>query len=190
MFRSIINSIKPFTTTAATTVSRTIKPITIYHNVNSIYSHNLLTKLTNFNTILDLNIITNQQLSKSDYNFIIDECLSMHPDNKSIMLEIFHPNKQFLGKSNLLRDFSLHDLIYDYNNLSKDKNQLPLIIDFNNKLIANDDATIDRILVNYLTCGIQNTTNTKPPSSSSSSSAKTKYNDLVHPHVAEFADLF
>ncbi|RCK65417.1 hypothetical protein Cantr_01050 [Candida viswanathii] len=198
MLRSFINSVRPSATaTVKSTASRTIKPITIYHNPNSLYSHNLLNKLTNFNSILDINVHNNEHLSQNDYNFIIDECLSIHPDNKSIMLQIFHPHKKQLCKTKLLKDFSLHDLIYDYKNLAHDGgHHLPLIIDFNNKLIANDDATIDRILVNYLTCGIQNTTNTRPPSKldgkkkSPSMVTSGQYNDLVHPHAAEFADLF
>ena len=210
MLRSIIKSFKPstFTSTASSSSTRTIKPIKIYHNTNSLYSLNLLTKLTNFNNILDVTVCNNEQLSQQDYNFIIDECLSMHPDNKSIMLQLFHPSIQQVCKSQLIRDFSLHDLIYDYNNLSNvnsnntNGNQLPLIIDFNSKLIANDDATIDRILVNYLTCGIQSTTNTKPPSNTNTNTntnittnttnytSSLKNHDLVHPHVAEFADLF
>ncbi|KAL6450534.1 hypothetical protein SBY92_004741 [Candida maltosa Xu316] len=191
MLKSFINTFtKSRSSSSSTPIStiRTIKPIKIYHNSNSLHSQYLFNKVNNFNSILNLNVETNSKLSKDDYDFIINECLSIHPDNKSIMLQLFNSNLNF-DKLKLLKSFDLHDSIYDYNNLSKNTNEnSPLIIDYNHNLIANDEKSIDRILVHYLTCGIQSTTNTTPPHFIADKK-KTQF-DLVHPHVAEFADLF
>lgn len=222
MLRSIIKSFKPSASFSSSIISpksttslstSSLKPLTVYHNSNLLVSHQLVAKLNNFNSTTDsptnnkitFNLKTNEQLSESDYKFIIDECLYIHPDNKSILLQIFH-NKYHMDKKKLIKDFTLHDSIFEYNNLINNNKSYPLIIDYNHCLIANDDASFDRIMMNYLTCGIQNTTSsnsttashgfTTNGSSSSSgnggnnSTGTVKYNDLVHPHMAEFADLF
>lgn len=114
MLRSIIKSFKPSASFSSSIISpksttslstSSLKPLTVYHNSNLLVSHQLVAKLNNFNSTTDsptnnkitFNLKTNEQLSESDYKFIIDECLYIHPDNKSILLQIFH-NKYHMDK--------------------------------------------------------------------------------------------
>lgn len=106
---------------------------------------------------------TREELSETDRAFILDECADIHPQNKAIA------------------DQSLSATEY------------PIIIDYSNRLLANDDASFDRIMQNYLTCGIQNAR--AGPVRLASRTSQSNMNSLdpstlVHPHVAEFADLF
>lgn len=111
---------------------------------------------------------TKESLSNDDRAFIVNECADIHPQNKSIA-------------DQLLSAMSF-----------------PVIIDYSNRLLANDDASFDRIMQNYLTCGIQHTRAgpVRPPSTYQRTIEKVSLasfpsnSSLVHPHVAEFADLF
>ncbi|CAK9442372.1 uncharacterized protein LODBEIA_P61150 [Lodderomyces beijingensis] len=116
----------------------------------------------------DIDIRSNEQLTKQDYDFIMEHCLDIHPDNHSIMLQLLCNCGS--SKKKLLKDFNLHEQLYNYDNIINknksrrsahadvdvdDSRSLPLIIDYQNKLLANDDASFDRIMANYLSCGIQ-----------------------------------
>lgn len=191
-FRSIINNAlkstsKHITTNSATnTVSGATKSsITVYHNTNSLLSHNLLSRLSSYSllpctkhkqddlsipsltTKFDIDVKFNQSLSMNDSKFINDQCIDIHPNNNSILNQL------------------------------KDKNQhFPLIIDYNNKLVANDEESFNRIMMNYLSCGIQHADKAELPyrlqynSNNKNKVDEIPQPDLVHPHVAEFADLF
>lgn len=98
-------------------------------------------------------------LCPNDFKFLID-CVEMHPDNKTIIHKLF-------GK----RQF---DELSD-GDFSRMIPRLPLVIDYNNKLVATDCGLIDRILAQYNGCGMQH--------------FRVDHN-LVHPNCAEFADLF
>lgn len=94
----------------------------------------------------------------------------------------------------------------------------PFVVDWANKLVAVDDDGLDRIMHHYFSCGTQNSVKVHrptetdfihaPPASGSGTLrpftapafARSKANAIkeqsasmmcaVHPHVAEFADLF
>lgn len=237
MFRNILRAVSK---TSASTVAPSTR-ITIYHNPTSRLSTQLLNKLNNYaslpctadkfggsatlTTKFNINV-KEEQLSFDDYQFIVDECLDMHPDNRRIASLLFK-NGEFTKYCNLsLQDFNKICKI----NLTKSS----LVIDYANKLVANDEATFDRIMANYLSCGIQQSSNgnirnisedhiiikrtetIKPEvkeikvetastdyvavaaaataAASAAATASTnefyKYSSLVHPNVAEFADLF
>ncbi|EGW29877.1 uncharacterized protein SPAPADRAFT_63497 [Spathaspora passalidarum NRRL Y-27907] len=244
MFKSIFQSIKPMIINGATRsgVTVTATPatsITIYHNTNSLLSHNLLSKLSSYSVLpctvhrfkdshqtitsyttdkvsssngqapiakFDVDVKFNQGLSKTDYDFIMNECVDIHPDNQSIMLQLLYGVSH--DKRKLIKSFDLHDELYsNFDRVSQlSRENGPLIIDYNNKLIANDEASFDRIMVNYLSCGIQNvdkagaglgsngssnnSANLNVSAASTIPAAELYHQNLIHPHVAEFADLF
>ncbi|CAI5760467.1 unnamed protein product [Candida verbasci] len=158
--------------------------LVIYHNSNSLLSHNLLNKLNSFNEkncrfkLIDK---ANQSITESDFNFIINETLMIHPDNKSIILQLIHENN---NKIKLLKSFDLHDTIHNYQNF---KNLIPnlLIIDYGNKLIANDQVSIDRIVSNYTSCGLQNLSN-----NASAGNINKDIKNVLHPNIAEYCELY
>ncbi|RLV92917.1 hypothetical protein JA1_002841 [Spathaspora sp. JA1] len=251
MFKSIFQSIKPIIINGATRSGVSVSSntpatsITIYHNTNSLLSHNLLSKLSSYSVLpctvhrfkdshqtitsyttekplpssadysqspiakFEVDVKFNQGLCKDDYDFIMNECVDIHPDNQSIMLQMLYGINT--DKRKLIKSFDLHDELYNnfdrVSQLSRDN--FPLIIDYNNKLIANDEASFDRIMVNYLSCGIQNASKVNLGSSTSGSRGNNNtlfsmatggastipagelyHQNLIHPHVAEFADLF
>lgn len=194
MFKSFLRNIKGST--------QVVKPtITFYHNSRLPLSNHFLHKLGQFTNIesrainhvssnnsrFDLSLESGQ-LSFNDFKFIINECLDIHPNNKSILRDLLHNDAKFC--------------ILEYQKIATPSSQFPIIIDYENKLIANDEKSFDRILANYLSCGIQHLTNgnvrstlesnykTKPVGEGNVRDGKVISGDLVHPHVAEFADLF
>lgn len=116
-------------------------------------------------TKFDVEVKFNQPLSQGDYQFINDQCTDIHPNNNSILSQLQSHQQQF-----------------------------PLIIDYNNKLIANDEDSFNRIMMNYLSCGIQQADKAELPYrlqyNKQVKFEPQQHHDLVHPHVAEFADLF
>ncbi|KAI3404600.2 hypothetical protein KGF56_002595 [Candida oxycetoniae] len=174
MLKNIIKYLKPNSTTTSTGISTAVTNvvppilITMYHNKNSTTSQSLLNKLNSYtnpvttNVKFQIDLKTNQQLSVEDYDFIMEH-LDIHPENKSIMLRLLLQSDQpGATRKQLLQQFELHEQLQDYNNLIKVSStnnkqpQLPLIIDYRNKLIANDASSFNRIMANYLRCGIQN----------------------------------
>ncbi|KAK6460873.1 hypothetical protein DFJ63DRAFT_314675 [Scheffersomyces coipomensis] len=211
--------------TSNNNTAATQKPlITIYHNSNSLLSSNLFSKLNHYSDLpnkFSIDLKLNQSLSNQDYDFIKDECVDIHPDNRSILMQIM--NIKHDQKQNMVQNF--HQLPESPNFNNNNNKNISLIIDYKNKLIANDEASFDRIMVNYLSCGIQNFQRTKPvsnyssfmnnngnnnkndknqnnsymtaqsnnsttSSTTSSSTLPSIHQNLVHPHIAEFADLF
>ncbi|CUM55502.1 uncharacterized protein AC631_03117 [Debaryomyces fabryi] len=187
----------------------------------------------------NLELKMNQTPSYQDYYFIHEHCTDIHPDNCTSFEKKFpflfelqnitlcnqtatkqNKQKRFINDLQLL-------LQEDYNQFSEQKNffKAPLIIDWSNNLIAGDDKGLDRIMANYLACGIQdshknvlhedslveaeiieektssggdndhtdnNANNAGYATQGSPRRTNSRYNrnDIIHPHVAEFADLF
>ncbi|KAK6199942.1 uncharacterized protein RJT21DRAFT_37755 [Scheffersomyces amazonensis] len=151
--------------------------ITIYHNSNSLLSSNLFSKLNHYGDLpnkFSIDLKLNQSLTNDDYEFIKSECIDIHPDNRSILMQIILGDNQ-TSTATVKSDDSRgniankHRILKNFNNLPdspnfhNDKN-VSLIIDYQNKLIANDEQSFDRIMVNYLSCGIQNFQRSKPVS--------------------------
>lgn len=171
-----------------------------------------------------------------DYYFINEHCTDIHPDNGTsfekkfpVLFELQNITlcNQTATKLNKQKRFinDLQLLLQDeYYRLATRENffKAPLIIDWSNNLIAGDDKGLDRIMANYLACGIQDShKNVLHEDSSIMAEAIEGYkhsggsndhlssnatyatqgfprrtdsrynrNDIIHPHVAEFADLF
>ncbi|CAN3357302.1 hypothetical protein DICA3_C09714 [Diutina catenulata] len=107
-------------------------------------------------------------LKGRDLQFLLDECVDVHPENKSIIHAL-------VGKR-----ASEELCASDFTKAA----QQPLVIDWQNRLVATDCKSFDRILANYNGCGMQNfgaTANHESPVFD---------HNLVHPNCAEFADLF
>lgn len=138
----------------------------------------------------------------------IHDLLSVHPDNAIAFEKIFplmydHQSSTICKKSAFttkkkqkylgdLQVFNQQDYKTVEAAFAAEKLDLmfnaPLIIDWENSLLAVDDAGLDRIMANYLSCGTQdshksNLDNYRPIT-------KSYKQEQVHPHVAEFADLF
>ncbi|ODV78343.1 uncharacterized protein CANTADRAFT_41131 [Suhomyces tanzawaensis NRRL Y-17324] len=162
-------------------------PLTIYHNPASPISSQLLAKLSNASSTNQLadpakfsfNLKTNQLLTFADYEFIVNECADIHPHNTHVVRRLLNTPKH------------APLCVSDFHKLSH--TEFPVIIDYDHKLVANDEASFDRIMQHYLLCGIQHLTNLTAVNSARSrplSQAHIHQHSLVHPHVAEFADLF
>jgi len=132
-------------------------------------------KSSNNKFFVDVNI--NKPLSYGDYMFIMENCIDMHPDNKAILEKHLKLNKSYSFEPLGIECFEKLTTVATE----------PLIIDFKNNLIANDDKSFDRIMSNYLSCGKQNASNinARPKKKRSAD-----INEVVHPHIAEFADLY
>lgn len=139
-----------------------------------------------------------------DYTRIFQEFLNIHPDNSKILLSSYpeltlNNTKFFLKDLKILGSREFEALNF----------KGPLITDFDNNLLGNDNRSIDRILHNYEhNSSLSNKfehikfqpvieSNFKGKLSEFNSylnSQKLKTNNngfnLIHPHAAEFADLF
>ncbi|KAI5959942.1 uncharacterized protein KGF55_005174 [Candida pseudojiufengensis] len=113
----------------------------------------------------NIEIKNNSNLSKDDYDFIVKNCLDIHPENNLIMLKLLtnttidnqlQSSPQQQSPQKLLKNFELLDKLYNYENFINLKLNQPLIIDYQNKLLGNCDSSFNRIIINYLNCGIQN----------------------------------
>lgn len=172
-----------------------------------------------------------------DYYFIHEHCTDIHPDNcisfEKMFPFLFELQNITLCNQTATRDKKQkrfkNDLLVlhqdEYETLSMEENffKAPLIIDWANNLIAGDDKGLDRIMANYLACGIQdshknvlpehcyglvnepvtkistprdngddNHNNHQGATQGSPRRTSSRYNpnNIIHPHVAEFADLF
>lgn len=121
--------------------------------------------------------------------------------------------KQFVPDLDLLSEDHYLDLVAAHSA----KELTPFVVDWNNQLVAIDDEGLDRIMHNYYSCGMQKSSmihdnaghdviDTAAPGGSAPSmeslpssfkgsgvSRRTQAAAMmyaVHPHVAEFADLF
>lgn len=144
---------------------RLLRPhIKIYTNSSS-ESKVLFNKLLNYK----LNYTsTTDSISEKDFNYLIST-RDFHPDNKKIVHSIFNIEKY--------KDISA----LDYKKVSA-----PLIIDYKYNNIAADQASFNRLMSNYLTCGNQEFNNHSPVDYID------EYNKLclVGPGMQEYADLF
>jgi len=242
MFKSYIRSISNNLMRSSQVTSTALKPstsITIYHNTNSLLSNSLLAKLNNYSELpctlhkykdsksnqvtynttitsnrakFNVDLKLNQQLSQQDFDFMVGECVDIHPDNRSILIQLLL-NDSSKQKSKLLKNFDLHDQQVNFDAVKHNTKKFPIIIDYTNKLIANDETSFDRIISNYISCGIQNFLQSKPvrfveevnsnnsgnyltfkqqPQQQSQTQQQQNplNHNLIHPHIAEFADLF
>lgn len=198
MITRFTNSIKPYLKSSSSTLTSTagrISPsLTMYHNNNSILSHNLLKQLTSYSLLpctqdkiyqqtaqanninktkgvktskskssegnqkFYLDVKENAGLTREDHKFIIDQCLDIHPDNTRVIIQsVSNVDFKKLSKQ---EKFNLIEQLQDYDKLLGISNNestrlMPLIIDYKHKLLANDDVSFNRIMANYLSCGIQ-----------------------------------
>lgn len=146
-----------------------------------------------------------------EYKFIHEQCMGMHPGNseafESAFPSLFRLRNLTLcnrtAKTDKLQRTYVPDLEVllerEYGQLADQEVffQGPLVVDWANYLLASDDKGLDRIMSNYLACGTQDYGQafvhthlgdkglTTVPSASNWKKA-----NAVHPHVAEFADLF
>lgn len=182
--------------------------IKFYHYPSSQASGQLLSKLRSLSQLpirsskdvaandkFGLDVVTNARLSYDDYRYIFDECINVHPSNKLILATI-------LPHGPCSRSYDLEPAWEKDMFESQQVARGPLIIDYHNSLIANDDESLDRIMQHYLSCGMQRlpTAQAAPVSvgdqqwsaalQESLRDLKTSGSKPVHPHVAEYADLF
>ena len=113
-----------------------------------------------------VNVKENTGLTKQDHQFIIDQCLNIHPDNTRVIIQsVSNIDFKKLSKQEKLK---LVEQLQDYDklvaivnsgssvsNTTTSTRSMPLIIDYRHKLLANDDVSFNRIMANYLSCGIQ-----------------------------------
>lgn len=122
----------------------------------------VLNRLSHYN----LKLLIRDQPTYHEYKLIHDSFLHIHPDNLSILV------KSYPGLINLKT--YLNDLSFaNKSKFDKLAFEGPLILDGNNHLLANDEASVNRMLGNY-----------------DALNSRINLHNLVHPHVAEFADLF
>lgn len=194
MFKTILQSIRP------KSIKSSLPKLTIYHNSNLPLSNHLLKKLNYYENLnkFAIEVKPNQLPSYPSYKFM-HSTLHTHPLNcnyfETIFPQLFNHNSTFNNlkvkqdqKSKLfINDYQLMDEDY-YKQLVKQGNlSSPVIIDWSNQLIAINDESLDRILANYLTCGIQNSKSVHDDGLY----LRNKYgHHIIHPHIAEYADLF
>ncbi|EGV64807.1 hypothetical protein PSN45_005158 [Yamadazyma tenuis] len=128
----------------------------------------LLNKLNSYN----IKVVLKDKPCYQDYKMIHNSFLHIHPDNLSILVasypELFkasHQNsKMYLNDLNMVSAGEFNRLKFNG----------PLVFDANNNLLANNDLTISRLLSNHDPMAHNHI----------------NLHNLVHPHRAEFADLF
>lgn len=146
------------------------------------------------------------------YKFLHQECIPVHPQNlksferafpflfekKDITslnsrLSSMRGMKKFIGDVQLL-EREEYDLLAKHPEFFKG----PLIVDWTNNLVATDDEGLDKIITNYVACGMQDFHKDKIDISNlDKEEEKIHFRESMkraghvpHPHVAEFADLF
>ncbi|CAH6720429.1 hypothetical protein CLIB1444_03S11694 [[Candida] jaroonii] len=137
---------------------------------------NVLKNLNNYNFKVNLR----DKPAYKDFSNIFDSFLNIHPDNFRILIDCYPEILFNVPKDKRLSKICVQDLnLINNENFEKLKFNGPLIIDNNNHLLANDINSIERVLHNYeynlnYEIGNSKILNALP----------------VHPHAAEFADLF
>ena len=147
-----------------------------------------------------------------EYLFLRTQCMEIHPDNIGAFKKVFPDmmrlqmgsassvlDKQPKQKT-FLQDFEVLPRQEYEKSLERGKGffRPPLVVDWSNRLMSLDDANLDRVLSNYMSCGIQqvdkgqpfNAGNTFHSQRLRSTGGSAAGINTVHPHVAEFADLF
>ncbi|KAI5965026.1 hypothetical protein KGF57_000819 [Candida theae] len=124
-------------------------------------------KLSEANQKFYLDVKENMGLTRDDHKFIIEQCLDIHPDNTRVIIQsVSNVDFKKLSKQD---KFDIVEQLQDYdkflstltNNQDVEASSqgvlraMPLIIDYKHKLLANDDVSFNRIMANYLSCGIQ-----------------------------------
>lgn len=203
--------------------------LTLFHNSNSKLSHHLLERLSIHESRYALDIRLDKLPLYETYQFIHEECLNVHPQNKRSYEKVFPALlasrghsfcnaevkknaklKQFVPDVELLDEAEYMELLatHSFSEVA------PFIVDWSNNLVAVDDEGLDVIMHNYRTCGIQKSSKVHralgsdqvvlctadPPiklsaplpkkAGAKSSVGAASVISCVHPHIAEFADLF
>lgn len=196
--------------------------LTLYHNAHLKLLHHLLSRLKN-KLAFRLDIVANQVPDYNVYKFLHEQC-NVHPQNAKCFEHVFpallhldHTFDEYAARGDKRRQF-VPDLelmeVHEYKarvDCHKPAEVKPFVVDWINKLVAADDKSLDTILANHRSCGMQTSPMvhvaghepdivvpaTVTPAESghvscgrgrASTTAAMAY--LVHPHVAEFADLF
>lgn len=133
----------------------------------------LLNSLNNYN----FKLILKESPNYHEYNQIYNNFLNIHPDNLSILLNTYPQLNRAANlnqpKTGQQSKFYLQDLKFlSPQEFGQLKFNGPLIVDSNNSLLANNEMNLNRLLTNY---------DYKP---------NVNLQHLIHPHIAEFADLF
>lgn len=140
---------------------------------------------------------------------LIHDSLAMHPENALAFEKVFpiivdqkthtlckktamitKKQQKFVGDLELFSELE-YKMIEDAFNKQGQRSLLegvfnaPLIVDWENSLLATTDQGLHRIMTNYLSGNIQ-----ELQTLSSASPNPTPSHHHIHPHVAEFADLF
>ncbi|KAK7677097.1 hypothetical protein QCA50_019910 [Cerrena zonata] len=161
--------------------------VTFYHNTNSTLSHHLAKKLNYYQNKFHVEYKINQVPSFDDYRFLHLQCLQMHPNNGTIFQKIYGALHANLHELEMLEEGDYASKVEGVEFAT------PLIIDYSNSLLAMNDEDLDRIMANYTTCGIQNLKDVHDDSKPNyyDHDLTNKYGQrVVHPHIAEYADLF
>lgn len=202
------------------TVPKTVPVLTVYHNTQSKSSTHLVNKLRAYANLPStaerysetspkllgqlpkfvINLKENQLPTFEDYAFVHENCLGIHPGNLMSFQRLFPRitgSSRFAGDLEFLSESEYSQLV------SSNRSRFfkpPLIIDHANSLIAHDDAGLDRIMANYLSCGIQDSHKNLHleddssfqhiPHTSANTSQEVHRTHHINPHVAEFADLY
>lgn len=211
--------------------SRPLAQVTVFHNHNSLKSHQMLSKLNRLaelpctydrytgteplpssNEVGKFAVHLKENCLPSYQEYLaMHDFLDIHPENGLAfekIYPIFFQNETLCKKSASLTNKKqkyLADLLVftaeEYENITKEfKRELksdspsvfnaPLIVDWENSLIAVDEKGLDRIMANYLSCGTQQTQDFNHRSFAQRGTTNANSHTHVHPHVAEFADLF
>lgn len=201
MFKTILQTIRPRSKPA-------LPKLTMYHNPRLPLSNHLLKKLNYYENLnkFVIEVKPNQLPSYSSYKFM-HSSLNTHPSNcnsfEAIFPQLFHHDSTF-NDLTAKRDQKLKLFVNDYELVNEDRyNHMvkqtnvgnPVIIDWSHDLIAINDESLDRILAHYLTCGIQNSKSVHDEgflrSANDDGFLRNKYgHHIIHPHIAEYADLF
>lgn len=199
-------------------IGSTTPTVSLFHNTNSKLSHHLLERLATHDLRYLLDIRTNRLPLYDTYLFIHEECVNVHPQNSRayeavfptlLQLTLFCPQavkdsaklRQYVPDLELVSKQTYTDLCAQH----RPAELRPFVVDWANKLVAVDDKGLDTIMQNYYSCGIQNSTRQhladgsdsitpagsgKAPGSGTGASSSHSLRFMVHPHVAEFADLY
>lgn len=193
--------------------------VTFFHKPNSKLSNHLLERLAS-NSRYSLDVRSNKLPLYRTYRFLHEECMNIHPQNAKAFEAVFpnllasnhlfcdHEVKRNSKRKQFVLDLDLEsesDYLRKLSALEADMK--PFVIDWENRLLAYNDEGLDRIMQNYYSCGTQKSkmehlpvgcdfaevdeadiSRAKPNNKTHVQSAAMLY--MVHPHIAEYADLF
>lgn len=202
----------------ATSPVAKLPTLTVYHNTLSTTSTHLVNKLCAYAALPStaqryaetprlaggvpkfvVQVKENQLPSFEDYEFVHEKCLGIHPGNMATFRRLFPRLAGSLRYAGDLQMMSATE--YDAVLLANRSRffKPPLVIDHTNCLVAHDDQGLDRIMANYLSCGTQDSHKNiageddskfqHMPHVSANASQEMRTHH-IHPHIAEFADLY